>query len=55
MKVQIHITPALCALHNFIHCHDPEEISTIIIFPEEDPDVNSFGCLGEGEISPRVQ
>jgi hypothetical protein len=56
MKVQIHITPALCALHNFIRRHDPEEISTIETFPdEEDHNVNAFGTLGEVELSATVR
>jgi hypothetical protein len=55
MKIQVHIMLALCALHNFIRRHDPEEISTIETFPdEEDHNVNAFGTLGEGELSTTV-
>ena len=42
---------ALCALHNFIHHHDPDEINTIIVIPEENKDVVSLGGLSEGRLT----
>ena len=30
MDIQAHLPPALSALHNFIHIHDPDEIANML-------------------------
>lgn len=59
MDIQAKIPPALCALHNFIRCHDPTDIAD---FDDEPLDgvglelrlgeLGEYGDLGEyGELS----
>jgi hypothetical protein len=64
MSVQVCIPPALCALHNFIVRHDPEDTEIDLdedeeefggIQVEEDIDLTLFGNLGFGVITREVQ
>jgi hypothetical protein len=44
MKVQARIPPALCAIHNFICTHDPDEINDINDI-QADPQPGNWGEL----------
>ena len=41
MDVQAHHPPALAALHNFIHIHDPDEINDMLCPDDVDIDTTS--------------
>ena len=43
MDVQAHLPPALAALHNFIHIHDPDEIDDML--HPDDVDIEATGSL----------
>ena len=43
MDIQAHLLPALAALHNFIHIHDPDEIDNILC--TDDVDIEATGSL----------
>ena len=47
MRIQAHIPPALCAIHNFIHIYDADEIHE---FDNEAQDLDSrnYGDLAHG-------
>src|SRR5215510_10885191 len=63
MSVQVRIPPALCALHNFIVRHDPDDAEIDldedeedgVSIEEEDIDLTLFGDLGLGAITCEVQ
>jgi hypothetical protein len=64
MSVQVCILLALCALHNFIVQHDPEDSEIDLdedeeefggVQVEEDINLTLFGGLGFGAISHEVQ
>ena len=47
MAIQAHIPPALCAIHNFIWIHDPDEIHDFEIH-DEHIDIEPYGKLAPG-------
>jgi hypothetical protein len=47
MAIQARIPPALCAVHNFIHIHDPNEIHDFKIH-DEHVDIEPHGELAPG-------
>lgn len=46
MAIQARIPPALCAIHNFIRIHDPDEIQDFEI--DENIDIEPYGELAPG-------
>lgn len=48
MEIQARIPPALCALHNFIRVHDPEEIGDFVDVQADPEPARRDGILGEG-------
>ena len=50
MEVQAHIPPALCAIHNFIHIHDPHDIEEFADIEGHNVDVES-GALAEHAVT----
>jgi hypothetical protein len=43
MSVQVDIMPALCALHNFIRRHDPENIHDLLVDLELPSSEDTYG------------
>ena len=54
MKVQAHIPPALCAIHNFIRIHDPDEISNFDNI-QADLEASNWGELALGPLTFQEQ
>ncbi|KAH9012475.1 hypothetical protein EDB84DRAFT_1250841, partial [Lactarius hengduanensis] len=49
MSIQVHIPPALAAVHNFIRKYDPEEICEFTDTRDDpSPGLGGNGILGEG-------
>jgi len=48
MAIQAHIPPALCAVHNFIHIHDTDEIHDFEPDLEDQNPGEFYGELVEG-------
>ena len=66
MPIQVCIPPALCALHNFIIRHDPEDVENedededefgaeLGAVDDEEIDEDRFGYLGFGAITRRIR
>jgi hypothetical protein len=48
MDIQVEIMPALCAVHNFIRIHDPEDLEDMLVDLEVTSEVNTYGSLSLG-------
>ena len=48
MAIQAHISPALCAVHNFIHIHDDDEIHDFLPNVQDQNPREFYGELAAG-------
>ena len=52
LSVQVQILPALCAIHNFIRRHDPEEVDGLLThLVVEEPEGHLWGDLAPGVVN----
>ena len=57
MNIQARIPPALAALHNFIHKHDPHDLDDYENIEDPQPGSRAAGQVAEGQLAaglPRV-
>ena len=51
MDTQACLPPALAAIHNFIHKHDPHDLDDYEDVEDPQPGLRAAGGVGEGELS----